>query len=234
MNIAPHPQLKASVERVGTEQSPVLVIDNLIVDPEALIDAAGGAVYLKLGPLYPGVRAPAPESYARVLAEILDPLIGQAFGSTIEPELELCAFSLVTTAPTALSVSQRIPHFDGTEPDRLAFVHYLCAPEQGGTAMYRHRSTGFERIDDTRLDDYRSALALDIERHGEPKPGYLNGDTEIFERTASFDAAFNRLILYPGSVLHSGNISADVSLIEDPRKGRLTVNGFAQLKTRGL
>ncbi|HEX8414106.1 MAG TPA: DUF6445 family protein [Sphingomicrobium sp.] len=227
--IAPHPDLTACIVLVGAEQSPVLVVDNLVADPHALVAAASDAIYLKLGPLYPGVRAPAPEDYAEVLAATLNPLIEQAFGCAIEPELELCAFSLVTTPPEALSVAQRIPHFDGVEADRLAFVHYLCPPERGGTAIYRHRSTGFERIDASRLQNYRAALERDMQSFGEPAAEYLNGNTEIFEQIASFEAAFNRLILYPGSLLHSGNIGGLCPLVEDARSGRLTMNGFAQL-----
>lgn len=204
------------------------MIDNLVADPQALIDAAERAVYLKLGPLYPGVRAPAPEAYAAMLFPLLNPLAEEVFGSSIDSDLELCAFSLVTTAPEHLSVAQRIPHFDGTEADRLAFVHYLCSEEHGGTSFYRHRSTGFETVSEARLDAYKQALDRDMRSIGEPV-GYISGDTAIFECIRSYPAKFNRMILYRGSALHSGNISAACTLQESARSGRLTMNGFARL-----
>ncbi|WP_447406945.1 DUF6445 family protein, partial [Clostridium perfringens] len=60
------------------------------------------------------------------------------------------SFSIVTTPPEKLDVRQRVPHCDAFRADRIALVHYL-APEGGdGTAFFRHRSTGFETIDEER------------------------------------------------------------------------------------
>ena len=39
-------------------------------------------------------------------------------------------------------------------------------------------------------------------------------------------ARFNRLVVYPGSLLHSACIHPVRSLSSDPRQGRLTVNTF--------
>lgn len=229
--IEPHPKLSSSIDQVGAERSPVLVIDNLAADPAALIDAADEAIFLKLGPLYPGVRAPAPEAYARTLFALLSPLAENAFGARIDSKLELCAFSLVTTPPEHLSVAQRIPHFDGTETDRLAFVHYLCREEYGGTSFYRHRATGFETVSEARLEAYGHVLDQDMRNFGQPD-GYIAGDTEIFECIKSYPAKFNRIILYRGAALHSGNITAACTLDESARSGRLTMNGFARLISR--
>jgi hypothetical protein len=37
---------------------------------------------------------------------------------------------------------------------------------------------------------------------------------------------WNRMIVYPGTVLHSADIIAPRLLSGDPRTGRLTINGF--------
>lgn len=230
---SPHPDLRWTAEQVGIERAPLLIVDNFLAETERLIEAASASVYLDVGPIYPGVRAPAPEEYAEALVAILGPLIERVFDAPLEPELDLCAFSMVTAQPRELAVTQRIPHFDGVEPDRLAFLHYLCTPAHGGTSFYRHRSTGFESVDADRLDVYRQAFEADVRREGEPAAAYVDGDTPIFERIRSCEAVFNRILLYRGSALHSGNVSAAYNLEEDARTGRLTVNGFARLRLAG-
>jgi hypothetical protein len=57
-------------------------------------------------------------------------------------------------------------------------------------------------------------------------------DTRDFERIHRVDAAFNRLLIYKGNTLHSGDIGERTVLSEDPRRGRLTINGFGRLLGR--
>ena len=97
-------------------------------------------------------------------------------------------YSIVTTRPAELTPIQRLPHFDGLEPERIALLHYLSGAEQGGTAFYRHRSTGYETITADRHAAYDAALHRDVARHGLPVPAYISGDTPIYERIARFAA----------------------------------------------
>ena len=53
---------------------------------------------------------------------------------------------------------------------------------------------------------------------------YMNGDSNLFERTGKVDAKFNRAIFYRSNILHSGNVQAGIDLSEDPEVGRLTAN----------
>ena len=61
---------------------------------------------------------------------------------------------------------------------------------------------------------------------GLPPAQYVNGDTPLFERSARYEAAFDRAIVYPGASLHSGDIPPGFVPDADPRTGRLTVNSF--------
>ena len=63
-----------------------------------------------------------------------------------------------------------------------------------------------------------------------PVQAYVIDHTHFFERLHGVEAAFNRLIIYKGNALHSGDISARTILSEDPRQGRLTINGFGFLR----
>ena len=106
---------------------------------------------------YPGVRAAVARQLLKPLLHALDPLIRSIFGyeATI---LDDAYYSLVTTAPADLTPIQRLPHFDGVESNRLALLHYLSPEQPGGTAFYRHRTTGFEGVTSERLPVYRTAL----------------------------------------------------------------------------
>jgi hypothetical protein len=220
-----------SVANVGREGLPVVVIDSFSLSPAALILRATEAVFIDVGSAYPGVRAPAPQGYVDSLLTAVAPVIEQNFGAPPAGELDLCAFSMVTTAPAQLRAIQRIPHFDGPDADRIAFLHYLCAPSQGGTSFYRHRATGLETITHARVEEYRSTVVAELKRDS-PTQLYVADDTRYFERLHCIDAAFNRLIIYKGNALHSGDISERTVLSEDPRQGRLTINGFGRLATR--
>lgn len=207
---------------------PVIVIDSFSRNPDELVALAADAAFIDVGSIYPGVRAPAPHTYVQALLAATTSLIEQTFGCPPGPELDLCAFSLVTTPPERLNRLQRIPHFDGPEPDRIAFLHYLCAPGQGGTSFYRHRATGFECVSNTRVDEYRATLLTELGVDS-PLADYCLDDTSLFERVHRVDAEFNRLLIYRGNALHSGDISRHTRLSEDPRQGRLTINGFGRL-----
>ncbi|MDX3773411.1 DUF6445 family protein [Chromatiaceae bacterium AAb-1] len=214
---------------IGTEQSPLLVVDNFFARPEALVEYACGQRFLANSPYYPGVRAEAPAAYRQVMLQSLESTLIDYFQlPATSLGFSVCHFSIVTTPPQQLKLLQRIPHFDTTEKHALAAVHYLFHGDQGGTAFYRHRKTGFEYIDDSRMQPYYQALESENDGPHIPKAtaGYIRGDTPLFEQIAEQPGVFNRLIIYRRHALHSGAIPAGASLSADPRLGRLTISSF--------
>ena len=153
-----------------------------------------------------------------------------AFGITSGVGLEACNFSLVTTPPEKLTPPQRLPHFDTIDTGRIAVLHYLCRPEHGGTAFYRHRRTGFETVTADRFERYQRVLHEEAGEHGLPPARYFHGATTQFDAVAEYDAVFNRALIYRGATLHSGSIPAGFGFSGNPRLGRLTVNTFFQVK----
>lgn len=224
---AVNPARRSEVIEIGRERSAIIRIDDFSADPGELVELARSVTFIDPGSYYPGVRAPVPEEYSRALFEATAPLIEQVFGAPPDEDLEMCAFSMVTTAPLKLRALQRIPHFDGRETDRIAFLHYLCDPFQGGTSFYRHRASGYERITPSNVDDY--LLRMNKELPQLESQGYVQSENPLFERIHTVEAARNRLIIYRGNALHSSDITARTVLSEDPRQGRLTVNGFGFL-----
>ena len=214
-----------TVHRVGTERTPVLVVDRP-GEADAALRAAGlGARYGQIGsPHFPGVRAEAPRAYAEQLARGLGPALAQAMGwGDAQLTVEASYFSIVTTPPGDLTLFQRVPHTDGLDEARVAVMHYLSS-EDGGTAFFRHRTTGFERVTPDRHAGYDRQLRTDLAEHGEPQ-GYRRGSDAVFEEIFRVSAAPGRLAVYTGSLLHSGLVP-DGPLPADPARGRLTVNTF--------
>jgi hypothetical protein len=230
MSFAIEAGLSANVTRVGRDALPVICIDGFARDPQALVALAAEAAFIDVGSNYPGVRAPAPSGYASAVLSALTPLIQGVFGAAPEAELDLCAYSMVTTRPAALRPIQRIPHFDGPEPGRIALLHYLCGAEQGGTSFYRHRATGFEAVTPERLGAYRERATAEL-RALPPASEFAGGEMPHFERIHTVAAAFNRLVVYRGHALHSGDIGPGTVFSEDPHRGRLTINGFGFLRS---
>ncbi|MEY2927839.1 MAG: hypothetical protein RL367_2316 [Pseudomonadota bacterium] len=216
----------------GNERHTIIVIDDFVTDPSHLVEDASMLAFRPIGPHYPGVRADVPPALAaRFLGSITD-LICESFGVCVPFEDVQCWYSLVTTPPAALAPIQRLPHFDSVDPGRIALLHYLVPGEQGGTAFFRHRTTGFESVNSDRQDVYSSAIDRDIADHGLPGPAYIAGDTPMFERIGHVQARHNRAILYRGHMLHCADIPPDMCLPANPATGRLTVNSFIHAKLR--
>jgi hypothetical protein len=215
------------VRRIGQEQLPVLVHDGFGEMTQRLRRDAAQKRFAQKGPFYPGLRVEAPHDYTAELIERMAPMLQEAFGWS-DAELISSDYSLVTKAPGSLLPIQRLPHFDGVDPDSLAILHYLCGPEHGGTSFFRHESTSFEEVVEERYAAYERALQEDVRRVGLPKPRYFNETDELFTRTATFDCEPGRVLVYRGTSLHSGRIPEQHGLSADPMTGRLTVNTFIQ------
>ncbi|AQA00309.1 hypothetical protein BWQ93_18975 [Sphingopyxis sp. QXT-31] len=214
-----------AIESIGAEAQPLCILDDFAPDPEALRDFAAAARVGEARNHYPGVRAELPGDYLATQLPPIAAAVAKSFGRRGPVEVIDASFSIVCTPAEALSVPQRLPHVDAFTPDRIALVHYL-SPGHDGTAFFRHRSTGFETVDEARRDLYFRQLDTEMRYTGPPAPGYVAGDTPLFECIRVAEARFNRALLYRSSNLHSGAIAPGAALSGDPREGRLTVTAF--------
>lgn len=214
------------IERIGDERQPVIVIDDFVDAPERLRAAAEASDYQVMGRHYPGLRAEVAADDVDAFLAPIQALIAETFGFGGPARVISAGYSIVTTRPADLTPIQRLPHFDGLESERVALLHYLNGPEQGGTAFYRHRSTGFETIGAERHAAYDAALHREVAQHGLPDPAYIAGDTLLYERIARFEARPNRALIYRGHLLHCADLPDDLDFTPDPKTARLTVNTF--------
>lgn len=218
--------------RIGQEEQPILVVDSLFGGAKALRELAiNSGEFSIVESYYPGLRMPLPSLYPVALLKNLAPIIERHFECSLASIKKATSrFSIVTTPPCELNLLQRIPHIDAPTQNSLAVVHYLVDRPHEGTALYRHRPTGFEYIDAQRYPDYMAAIHAKFPEPSSYPPGYICGDTEEFEMLAVVEARFNRMVMYRASSLHSGMINADYNFDPNPATGRLTITTFVEFK----
>jgi hypothetical protein len=229
-----NPSCTAKVIYVGIDREPVLMVDDLMSDPEALIRCAetGLAFCKEDKDFYPGIRKPLSLTYAASIYLHLQDLFLDTFNAGRPAAIDplSCLFSLATTRQEHLRPIQSVPHFDSYDGAQIAGVHYLCSEKFGGTSFYRHRSTGYESMNAQRLAEYAPRLKAEVIGLNTRQFIYIRGDTALFERTASVEAKFNRAIYYRSNVLHAGDIPANIGMPEYTRSGRLTANTLGLLR----
>lgn len=225
--------MRPELRRIGESQSPVVVIDEFSGELGPILEIAGAlAPYPPHGNYYPGLRRvitradEAADAYVVETCERAAQFIAGAFDVDRFDLLE-ASFSMVTTDPAELSPAQRAPHFDTTDQKHLALLHYLRVPPGSGTAFYRQRSTGIERVTEANVEQFVRIAKTDAARL-RADSGYIQGSDDFFEQVGAIEAVPDRLIIYQGSLLHSGIIPPGMGFSADPREGRLTANLFVQ------
>ncbi len=214
------------LKRFGHDGHPVLVVDQLLSDPDSLVESAAKASYVSPRTYYPGVQAPLPVGYIPAVVGALRPFLTKVFGLSPQAHLDHFGFfALATTRREELNLVQTVPHIDTTEPSRLAFLHYLSRKAYGGTAFFRHRATGFEAVTPQRQQAYEHQVKTELAARSDETPTYAGPESRDYEQTGAVEGVFNRLIVYRSNCLHSAVLDGS-SLSTDPRSGRLTANSF--------
>ncbi|MEP2650351.1 MAG: DUF6445 family protein, partial [Paraglaciecola sp.] len=167
------------------------------------------------------------------VVDVLAPLQGllrqtYKLPAPLQMKPSLYVYSLVSTQPQDLSLLQRMPHFDTVRPYYFAALHYLNDGPYGDTAFFRHKPTGYERITASREQGYYQSAKQFVRDYGEPPQEYCVTSTEHFECYDKIEYKKNRLVLYPGNLLHSILINTDTDIDPNPQTGRLTANIFLE------
>jgi hypothetical protein len=218
---------RALLHHVGVSRAPVVTIDNFWGNTAPVIALAAA-----LGPFppstnyYPGVRRVIGRddgdafAYINGVLERAAPYILGAFGIA-SFRIGQASFSMITTPSDQLDFSQRAPHFDSVESKYLAILHYLVP--NYGTAFYRHRSSGVEEVTNLNLDRYVTEAKSQA---AATPPGYIADSNAYYEQIGTCQGLRDRLVIYPGRLLHSALVPQDITLSDDPSVGRITSNIF--------
>lgn len=222
--------MKPQLHRVGEGRHPIVVVDGFTgrVPDIRGVAAAMAPFPESRGNHYPGLRRLIEVSDRSALAYVehvlrqASPLIRSGFGAARFDVLE-ASFSLVTADASALTPPQRAPHFDSLDPNYLALLHYLS--DTPGTAFYRQRATGIERVEAGNVEAFVTAARP----AAETSTGYISGSDDHYEQIGMVEGIADRLAIYPGALLHSGIIPPGTALGPDPATGRLTANLFIRI-----
>lgn len=163
-----------------TSELTVIVIDNFFKHIDRIEKVKTKRA--KVNDLYPGTRW-----------KLLEPIDNMYF------EGRQCGFSEINTPPHALLPHQKIPHVDG---DAEALMVYL--DDTAGTAFYRHKGTGYTRLNFTTeelhiFDELGKARLLE---------GYMSGSNDRWEMLYHVEPKRNRAIVYNGSFFHTTHTKA--------------------------
>lgn len=226
-----NPNVQCQVRFVGNEKTPVIILDQVLTTLEPVIEYAVKQANFKSEQqtYYPGIRAALDENYQKIILPFVQAIINQHFTLTDQAQVKLDAgyYSLICRAESMLTPEQCIPHFDSKQSNYFAVTHYLNPGDFCGTAFYRHKQTGIEKVTEQNVKPYFNALNQHIVNNGMPEQKYISQSNELFELIEKVSYQANRMLIYPGALLHSAFID-DVSknVIIDPKKGRLTANLF--------
>lgn len=208
-----------------------LVVDDALIEPERWVEmAAANRAGFDASPhnAYPGVELRLPEDTSASLGDFFARHIRARLGARRTLRM-YSRLSLVTFVPSELAPRQWLCHRDRMElePGRCiaACVLYLFDnPDLGGTGFFRPRQG---EIATARLvhESGRLSPTAFSAKYG-IQPGYMLETNRWFERVASIEARWNRLIFYSGMLFHGADIRRPQLLTDDPRSGRLTLNGF--------
>jgi hypothetical protein len=193
------------------EGCPVLVVDDVFAQPEAVRALALTRNFDSTLAFYPGVhgridRALLEPLFAR-LAELLERL------TRIRPDTAdfTSDFSLVTTPAKDMLANQKHPHVDGLP---LAGVVYLNPHLSTGTSFFRHVPTGYAMLR-TEEEANRYNAWLDSEGGRLQPETYAVADGICWQHLHTIEGRYNRLVMYPGTAFHSiamVDVDPDVTL----------------------
>jgi len=217
--------------RLNFDDGFCIVVDDALQDPGALRDfAAEQRQRFSQAPFnaYPGIELGLSGAIENALGEFFDRHIRILLGGRRRVRMN-CRLAMTTTPPAQLQPRQCIPHRDSAwiQPRHLACASVLYLfedPALGGTSFYRPRQDADATARLVHDSSTMDAAAFGA-KHG-LGAAYPSGTTRYFEHLASVPAKWNRMIFYDGRLFHSGDIGDTRALDDDPRRGRLTLNGF--------
>ncbi len=230
----PHPRIEAVPIAPGYY---AYVIDDALSEPQRWVDlAAQHRSQFEASPhnAYPGIELRMPDALSARLGEFFATHVRSRLGAR-RTQREYSRLSLALKQPDELEPRQWICHRDQLEPEAgkltAACVLYLFRDVSlGGTGFFVPKRA----MSETRLLIHESGtLSRDqfMDKYG-IAAGYQTEPNAWFEKTAAIEPRWNRLIVYDGgAVFHCSDIRDPAQLSDDPRTGRLTLNGFFVCRT---
>ncbi|ABD80366.1 DUF6445 family protein [Saccharophagus degradans] len=215
---------------MGLNSTPIVLLDSVTNDGGAALRQIAKTLDFEFdtNTMYPGVRAQLPREYVLGVLDKMDGAIRQTYKipPTLKTNVVQASFSLLTQEEKSLTPFQKVPHFDSTNPYFFAILHYLSTGDHGGTGFFRHEPTNLESIDVETKALYMNAINQSAKSTGFGSEGYIKAANDEFDLYHQVDYRTDRLVSYPGSLLHSTVVKPELDIGWDVDTGRLTANIF--------
>ncbi len=230
----------ASIRRVAiSEDQHCVIVDDFLRDPHVLVEIAAhqAGAFSMPERRYPGLLLGLDDNVMTDIYHFIRSKMTKHF-PFLRGDLKMWTFlSMVTLQPDELAIGHRHCHTDydlDSDRTRYAALVYLFENEElGGTSFFNYLKK-YELLMKgeaiVRKDPKNGLTFLQENFPTYRKPAsYMTKSNEIAELLCTIPARFNRLIFYSGQIPHSAAITAPELLSKDFRKGRLTLNVFADV-----
>jgi hypothetical protein len=222
------------IELIGTNKIPVITVDDYIENHNELIGLIKNTACFLPDKItsYPGVRSAIPKD---LVVDYLQPLMKGImkiynYLKELQPLPKDNYFSLITKQPNELSPIQSWPHFDTANSNLIAVIHYLGKGEHGGTGFFRHKKSGLECIEPNNKAFFYQCADEYFQRNSVQNLGYCHEQHNEFSCYKKISYKPNRLIVFPGYLLHSTLVNLATDISNNIETGRLTANMFIEFK----
>jgi hypothetical protein len=219
-----NPNLVIQTRSISDSQYNFIIIDDVLDNFEALLKYAKETAYFQPpgqdGTLYPGSRDDMPMPYY----ECFNTLLSQIFSQKYKHTIAKCWLSKITVKPEDLHVMQTMPHYDSLLVEDMAAVHYFNDNTLGGTNFYRYKKLNKLALE--KSDEPNILQMLKEHKDALDASGYIHESNSIFEKVDSIEAKPNRIVIYPGNILHSPVVTDCISFDKNADNNRTSVNSF--------
>jgi hypothetical protein len=219
-----------------------VVVDEFLKEPKTLVEYAAKqrAEFARPNIGYPGLQIRVNDDAMADIFRFVRAQMSKEFGFLRGRIGIRSLLSMVTAQPDDLSFMQRICHIDpNPDPGRAKYAAllYLFDDERlGGTGFYRWKNEAlvWQGVNLLRKDqsEGEELLKRSFETFRAP-PSYMTASNDVAELLYTVQPRFNRFVFYSGDIPHTGAITAPELLSDDPRKGRLTLNLFFSVLSKG-
>jgi hypothetical protein len=230
----------ASIRREAiSDDHHCVIVDDFLQNPRELVEfAAHNSVQFSTAKShYPGVFVDINDDAMTDIYRFIRSKMTKHF-PFLRGNLKLSTFlSIVTFRPDELSALQRMCHTDpAPDPGRATYAALLYLFENedlGGTSFFNYWKKHellkeVEAMDREEPDKAHEFLLKNFPTFRK-RAKYMTESNEIAELLCTIPARFNRMIFYSGRIPHNAAITAPELLSKDCRKGRLTLNVFADV-----
>jgi len=226
-----NPGLEASVHVIGPEEVKVVVIENFYLNPDLVRELA-----LTIPPTEnskilagsPGTRVFGHYNFVSMFP-IFQHIFRNVYPEVTKEVTDEEMKSSICNTPFCVNISQSdkmppvVPHID--DEDRMLFAGalYLNKPDEcsGGTSFYM--LDGKQQVTNTYVGDW-----LKKNNHTNFYTHYLTDSEDDWDLLSVAEMKYNRLIIYPGNVLHTAYVKPEM-FTDD--KYRLVQMFFIALKS---